>query len=60
MVLTTNLTLSEMLDVEDIRYKRIYDRIFETCLPVEVSGESFRKISAERRFDKMAKFMQEG
>ncbi|GFH94227.1 primosomal protein DnaI [Lachnospiraceae bacterium] len=60
MVLTTNLTLSEMLEVEDIRYKRIYDRIFETCLPVEVSGESFRKISAERRFDKMAKFMQEG
>lgn len=60
MILTTNLTLSDMLDVEDIRYKRIYDRIFETCLPVEVSGESFRKIAADQRFDKMAKFMQEG
>lgn len=60
MILTTNLTLSEMLDIEDIRYKRIYDRIFETCLPVEVAGESFRKISAEQRFDRMAKFMQEG
>lgn len=58
MILTTNLTLSEMLDVEDIRYKRIYDRIFETCLPVEVAGESFRKISAEQRFDRMAKFME--
>lgn len=60
MVLTTNMTLHEMLDVEDIRYKRIYDRIFETCLPVEVSGESFRRIAAEQRFDRMAKFMQEG
>ena len=60
MILTTNLTISEMLDVEDIRYKRIYDRIFETCLPVEVSGESFRKVAAEQRFDRMAKFMQEG
>lgn len=59
MILTTNLTLSEMLDVEDIRYKRIYDRIFETCLPVEVAGESFRKAAAEQRFDRMAKFMQE-
>ncbi|MBD5504624.1 MAG: ATP-binding protein [Lachnospiraceae bacterium] len=60
MILTTNLTLSEMLDIEDIRYKRIYDRIFETCLPVEVAGESFRKQSAEQRFDRMAKLMQEG
>lgn len=58
MILTTNLPLSEMLDASDIRYKRIYDRIFETCLPVEVPGESFRRISAEQRFDKMAKFME--
>lgn len=58
MILTTNLTLSEMLEADDIRYKRIYDRIFETCLPVEVSGESFRRISAVRRFDKMSKFME--
>ena len=34
---------------DDIRYKRIYDRIFETCLPVDVSGESFRKISRSDR-----------
>lgn len=58
MVLTTNLTLSEMLEAEDIRYKRIYDRIFETCVPVEVPGESFRRIAAEQRFDKMSKFME--
>lgn len=32
-----------MMDNEDIRYKRIYDRIFETCYPVRVSGESFRR-----------------
>ena len=29
MILTTNMTLNEMLEVEDVRYKRIYDRIFE-------------------------------
>lgn len=59
MILTTNLSLREMLEASDVRYQRIYDRIFETCLPVEVSGESFRRISAERRFDKMAEFMEE-
>lgn len=58
MILTTNMTLNEMLEVEDVRYKRIYDRIFEICLPVEVSGVSFRKIAAEQRFEKMAKFME--
>ena len=58
MILTTNMTVSDMLENEDIRYKRIYDRIFETCLPVEVSGTSFRKIAAEQRFEKMVKFME--
>lgn len=58
MVLTTNLTLSEMLEAEDIRYKRIYDRIFETCFPVEIPGESFRRKEAEQRFDAMSKFME--
>ncbi len=58
MILTTNLSLRDMLEASDVRYQRIYDRIFETCLPVEVSGESFRRISAERRFDKMAEYME--
>lgn len=58
MILTTNLSLEDMMNVQDIRYKRIYDRIFETCFPVEISGESFRRIAAEQRFDKMAKFME--
>ena len=59
MILTTNLELQDMMQAEDIRYQRIYDRIFETCYPVKVAGESFRRISAEQRFDRMAKFMEE-
>lgn len=58
MILTTNLSLDEMLDVQDIRYKRIYDRIFETCFPVEISGDSFRRISAAQRYDRMEKYME--
>ncbi len=59
MILTTNLELRDMMEAEDIRYKRIYDRIFETCFPVKIPGESFRRISAEQRFDNMAKLMEE-
>lgn len=58
MVLTTNLSLNDMLDVQDIRYKRIYDRIFETCFPVEVPGDSFRRVSAAQRYDRMEKYME--
>lgn len=58
MVLTTNLDLRDMMEASDIRYQRIYDRILETCYPVRVAGDSFRRISAEQRFDKMAKYVE--
>lgn len=57
MVLTTNLDLGDMLQCTDIRYKRVYDRIFETCFPIEMPGESFRQIEAAQRFDDMKAFL---
>lgn len=50
IILTTNLTLEEMKLEEDRRYKRIYDRIFEMCFPMEFTGLSWRKREANRRF----------
>lgn len=58
MILTTNLELSEMMQTTDIRYRRIYDRIFETCYPVNIPGESFRRQEAAQRFDRMQKLME--
>ena len=49
MILTTNLSFDEMMGNPDIRYRRIYDRIFETCIPVEISGSSFRIMRAAQR-----------
>lgn len=57
MILTTNLDLSEMMQCTDIRYKRVYDRIFEVCYPVEMPGKSFRQIEAAQRFDEMAQLL---
>ena len=59
MVLTTNLELSEMLDCSDIRYGRIYDRILESCYPVEMPGKSFRIIEAATRFEDMKNLIEE-
>jgi len=58
MILTTNLELSEMQRTNDIRYRRIYDRIFEMCYPVRFTGASFRKIEAKKRFDAMKTFLE--
>ena len=50
IILTTNLTMEQMKNCEDIRYNRIYDRIFEMCYPVKVSGLSWRKREAASRY----------
>ena len=59
LILTTNMTLKEMQQTTDIRYKRVYDRIFEMCFPVRVPGLSWREKEAAKRFDKMKKLMEE-
>lgn len=59
LILTTNMTVKEMQETTDIRYKRIYDRIFEMCFPVKVPGQSWREKEAAKRFDEMKKLMEE-
>lgn len=60
MILTTNLSLEEMIDCEDIRYKRTYDRILKNCCPVELTGTSMRMQEAASRFDSMKKMIMTG
>ena len=59
LILTTNMTLKEMQETQDIRYKRIYDRIFEMCFPVRFAGRSWREKVAAKRFDEMRNLMEE-
>ena len=58
LILTTNLSLMEMQEETDIRYRRIYDRIFEMCYPIHVVGRSWREQEAARRFDAMRELME--
>lgn len=59
MIITTNLSLSEMQNEPNIKLKRIYDRIFEVCYPVEFKGVSLRMKSAASRFDDMKKMLED-
>lgn len=57
MIVTTNLTFKEMQNETDIRYSRLYDRIFECCYPMQFTGDSFRKKAAYDKFNAMEKFL---
>lgn len=46
LIITTNLTAEELKHPADMQKQRIYSRLFEMCLPVEVKG-------ADRRRDKL-------
>ena len=46
MIITTNLTVKEMDETQDLNESRIYDRIRAVCQPVQVKGES--QIKAQR------------
>lgn len=58
IILTTNLSMTELKESTDIRYNRIYDRIFEMCYPMQFKGQSWRKVEAARRFDAMKNFLE--
>lgn len=43
LIITTNLTSEELKHPAEMRKQRIYSRLFEMCIPVEVKGKDRRK-----------------
>ena len=50
MIITTNLTLTDMRQIEDERYTRTYDRVLDNCYPMQWTGPSWRKVQAKDKF----------
>lgn len=46
MIVTTNLSLTELKTPADLSQRRIYDRVLEMCVPVCFDGESLRQEKA--------------
>lgn len=63
LIVTTNLSLIEMKQLrarDDIQYQRIYDRIFDMCVPLCVDGASKRLPSAENKCEYMESIFEKG
>lgn len=43
LIVTTNLTSEELKNPQDVRKQRIYSRLLEMCIPIEVKGKDRRK-----------------
>ena len=49
LIITTNLHIDTMRNETSIDKKRIYDRVFAMCAPVQMKGVSKRKTSADNK-----------
>ena len=58
LILTTNLMLTDMKENTDTRYKRIYDRILERCVPVKIDGVSRREAMANDNMQTMKSILK--
>lgn len=56
MIITTNLTIKEMDETQNLNEARIYDRIRAVCQPVQVKGESQRKGKRRQMMDNFKKY----
>lgn len=53
LIITTNLTGQELKNPTEIRKQRIYSRLLEMCVPVEVTGKDRRKEKLKADYKEM-------
>ena len=58
IIITTNLSLSEIKNPSDIKYSRIYSRIIEMCVPIKFDGADRRKEVSTSKFEKAKKLFE--
>ena len=58
MICTSNLSIAEMQSAADIRQRRIYERVLETCYPVQFVGARRRTI-ARGKFAEMRSLLDD-
>lgn len=58
MVITTNLTLTDLKNPQTAQQSRIYDRVLQVCYPIKIDGNSLRRKDTIQRFYDMKKELE--
>lgn len=58
MIITTNLTVQEMRETQNLDEKRIYDRVLEYCQPICVKGENHRREKSKQNRSEFEQIFQ--
>lgn len=51
LIVTTNLSIEELQNPQDMEHARIYSRVMEMCVPVRCTGRQNRKHTAQRKME---------
>ena len=57
IIVTTNLSRDEMVTTNNIRRQRVFSRLFEMCVPIEVKGNDKRRKKQAMEYDKLRKLL---
>lgn len=57
LIITTNLTIEEIMNPKDIRKQRLFSRLKEMCLPIELTGEDRRDKKFEDNYNAISKLL---
>lgn len=60
IIITTNLTAKQLRATDDINKQRIYSRLYEMCMPFEVSGQDKRDNILKKNFKKVKELLGMG
>ena len=57
LIVTTNLTLTELNNAPDVAHRRIYDRILERCAPIRSNNRNIRQDNTSANLQKAKKIL---
>ena len=58
LIVTTNLTLTDLKNPQDVAHARIYDRLLSMCSPICFAGENLRQQAAAQKTANMRALMK--
>ena len=57
LIVTTNLTLTELNNAPDVAHRRNYDRILERCAPIRINNRNIRQDNASANLQEAKKIL---